>query len=122
MVYNTGNGASLQKLPDKSQILGKRQWILLLKIEKKESKTRNNFQKLLEQISQRPQYSQSAGWVRTEQRKQNVYEATSYQKLASQTYLEIMVSYLNNSSEETIFGSNEIKEQRETMKLQYEFI
>ena len=31
-----------------------------------------------------------------------------------------MVSYLNNSSEETIFGSNEIKEQRETMKLQYE--
>ena len=122
MVYNTGNGASLQKLPDKSQILGKRQWILLLKIEKKESKTRNNFQKLLEQISQRPQYNQSAGWVRTEQRKQNVYEATSYQKLASQTYLEIMVSYLNNSSEETIFGSNEIKEQRETMKLQYEFI
>ena len=122
MVYNTGNGASLQKLPDKSQILGKRQWILLLKIEKKESKTRNNFQKLLEQISQRPQYSQSAGWVRTEQRKQNVYEATSYQKLASQTYLEIMVPYLNNSSEETIFGSNEIKEQRETMKLQYEFI
>ena len=122
MVYNTGNGASLQKLPDKSQILGKRQWILLLKIEKKESKTRNNFQKLLEQISQRPQYNQSAGWVRTEQRKQNVYEATSYQKLASQTYLEIMVPYLNNSSEETIFGSNEIKEQRETMKLQYEFI
>ena len=122
MVYHTGNGASLQKLPDKSQILGKRQWILLLKIEKKESKTRNNFQKLLEQISQRPQYNQSAGWVRTEQRKQNVYEATSYQKLASQTYLEIMVSYLNNSSEETIFGSNEIKEQRETMKLQYEFI
>ena len=122
MVYHTGNGASLQKLPDKSQILGKRQWILLLKIEKKESKTRNNFQKLLEQISQRPQYSQSAVWVRTEQRKQNVYEATSYQKLASQTYLEIMVPYLNNSSEETIFGSNEIKEQRETMKLQYEFI
>ena len=41
MVYNTENGASLQKLPDKSQISGKRQWILLLEIEKKESKTRN---------------------------------------------------------------------------------
>ena len=120
MVYNTGNGASLQKLPDKSQILGKRQWILLLKIEKKKSKTRNNFQKLLEQISQSPQYNQSAGWVRTEQRKQNVYEETSYQELASQTYLKILVPYLNNSSEETIFGSNEIKEQREAMKLQYE--
>ena len=42
MVYNIGNGASLQKLPDKSQIPGKRQWILLLEIEKK-SKTRNTF-------------------------------------------------------------------------------
>ena len=28
MVYNTGNEASLQKLPDKSQILGKRSWEL----------------------------------------------------------------------------------------------
>ena len=28
MVYNTGNGASLQKLPDKSQISGKRSWKL----------------------------------------------------------------------------------------------
>ena len=37
MVYNTENGASLQKLPDKLQISGKRQWqwILLLEIEKK---------------------------------------------------------------------------------------
>ena len=31
-----------------------------------------------------------------------------------------MVPYLNNSSEETIFGSNKIKEQHETMKLQNE--
>ena len=51
MVYNTGNGASLQKLSDKSQISGKRQWILLLEIEKKENKTLNTFQKLLEQIT-----------------------------------------------------------------------
>ena len=28
MVYNTENGASLQKLPDKLQISGKRKWIL----------------------------------------------------------------------------------------------
>ena len=37
MVYNTGNGALLQKLPDKSksQISGKRQLMLLLEIEKK---------------------------------------------------------------------------------------
>ena len=39
MVYNTENGASLQKLPDKLQISGLR---------KKESKTLNIFQKLLE--------------------------------------------------------------------------
>ena len=43
MVYNTGNGASLQKLPDKSQISGKKK----LEIEKKESKTLNTFQKIL---------------------------------------------------------------------------
>ena len=39
MVYNTKNGASLQKLLDKTKISGKRQWILLLEIEKKEIKT-----------------------------------------------------------------------------------
>ena len=54
MVYNTENGASPQKLPDKSQISGKRCWKL-----KKEIKTLNTFQKLLELISQSPQYSQS---------------------------------------------------------------
>ena len=69
MVYNIGNGASLQKLPDKSQIPGKRQWILLLEIEKKESKTLKTFQKLLEQIRQSPQYNQNiAGRARAEQR------------------------------------------------------
>ena len=34
--------------------------------------------------------------------------------------LEILVPYLNNPSEETIFGSNKIKEQHGTMKLQNE--
>ena len=33
-------------------------------------------------------------------------------------HLEILVPYLNNPYEETIFGSNKIKEQHETMKLQ----
>ena len=40
----------IQKLPvpDKSQSSGKRKWILLPEIDKKESKTLNTFQKLLE--------------------------------------------------------------------------
>ena len=44
MVYNTGNGASLQKLPDKSQISGKGYW----KLRKKKVKLVNTFQKILE--------------------------------------------------------------------------
>ena len=62
MVYNNGNGASLQKLLDKTQILGKIYWVILLEIKQKESKTLNTFQKLLkllEYISQSPQYNQS---------------------------------------------------------------
>ena len=115
MVYNTENGASLQKLPDKSQISGKRQWILLLEIVKKESKTLNTFQKLLEQISQSPQYNQSRQGQSSRENVQRKLPRTS------KTYPEILVPYLNNSSEETIFGSNKIKEQHETMKLQNEF-
>ena len=41
----------------------------------------------------------------------------SYQELASYKYLEILVPYLNHPSEETVFGSNKIKEQHKTMKL-----
>ena len=62
MVYNSGNGASLQKLLDKTQISGKIYWVILLEIKQKESKTLNTFQKLLkllEYISQSPQYNQS---------------------------------------------------------------
>ena len=36
------------------------------------------------------------------------------------TFLEILVRYINNLSEETLFGRNKIKEQHETMKLQNE--
>ena len=46
--FNTENGFSLQKLPDKSQISGKRWWTLLLETVRKENKTLNSFQKLLE--------------------------------------------------------------------------
>ena len=39
MVYNTENGASLQKLAQqKKEARGKTQWMLLLEIEKKEIK------------------------------------------------------------------------------------
>ena len=34
--------------------------------------------------------------------------------------MEILVPYLNNPSEEAIFGSNKIKEKHETMTLQNE--
>ena len=88
----------------------------MLEIEKKESKTLNTFQKLLEQISQSPQYNQSS---QDQSSRENVYEETRYQELARD--LEILVPYLNNSSEETIFGSNKIREQHKTMKLQNEF-
>ena len=56
MVQSIENGVALQELPDKSQILGKKQRILLLENEKKESKKLKTLQKLLEQISQGPQY------------------------------------------------------------------
>ena len=50
----------------------------------------------------------------------------NYQELASYLGkhiwdLEILVPYLSNSSEETIFGSNKIKESLETMKIQMNF-
>ena len=48
MVYKTENGASLQKLPGNHKLQEKDSRILLLEIEKKESKTLNTFQKLLE--------------------------------------------------------------------------
>ena len=48
MVCKNENGDSLQKLPDKLQISGKRQWMLLLEAEKIESNTLNTFLKLLQ--------------------------------------------------------------------------
>ena len=87
----------------------------MLEIEKKESKTLNNFQKLLEQISQSPEYNQRAGRARAVEK---MFRG-NYQEL--ETYQEILVPCLNNSSGETTFGSIKITEQRETMKIQNEF-
>ena len=124
MVYNTENGAPVQKLSDKSQISLKRYWILLLKIVKKESKSLNAFQKLLEQVSQtttsqqytEPEHSLSttrqAGGLNRQTA--GVEEIFMMRKLPRN--LEMQVAYLNNHSEETIFGSNRIKKQHETMK------
>ena len=83
---------------------------------KKENKTLNTFQKLLEQISQSPQYNGVGRRVR--QTARAVEEMFMMRKLPRN--LEMQVAYLNNSSKETIFGSNRIKKQHETMKLQNE--
>ena len=73
MVYGIDNEASLQKLPDKSQISQEKEWILQLEIEKRERKTLKIFQKLVKQISQILQYYQS----RKSQRSiGNVYKET----------------------------------------------
>ena len=52
----------------------------------------------------------------------NVYEQEMFMRklTKNQSYLEVLVPYLNNPSEEAIFGSNKIKEEHETMKLQNE--
>ena len=84
----------------------------MLQTEKKESKSLNTFQKLLDQPEPSVQ-SEQAGLE--QQRKCS--EETTKNQLASEIYPEILVPYLNNPSEETIFGSIKIKEQHETMKL-----
>ena len=86
----------------------------MLEIEKKESKTLDNFQKLLQQISQSP-HTIRAGMAREVEK---VFRG-NYQELAR--HIRKLVPYLKNSSEETIFGCNKIKEQHESMKLQNEF-
>ena len=48
----------------------------------------------------------------------NTYKETNQQELG--IFLEILAPHLNSLSKEVIFGSNKIKEQHETMKLQNE--
>ena len=95
------------------EISGKRQRILLLGTEKKENEKLKALQKLLEYISQSPQYN-TEGRARPEEK--------MFQRNLSknQAYLEILLSYLNNPSEEAIFRSNKIKEEHETITLQNE--
>ena len=70
MVYNTKNGASLQKLPDKLQISGKRQLVDI--IEKKESKTLNTLSKAT-RVDQKDPSVQSEQ-AELEQRRKYLYE------------------------------------------------
>ena len=49
-----------------------------------------------------------------------VYPFAQQDQELSILYLEILVPYLNNPSEEAIFGSNKSKEKNETMTLQNE--
>ena len=88
----------------------------MLEIEKKESKTifRNYSSRLARVLSKI-----RAGMTRAVE-ETFMMKLASYQELASYKYLEILVPYLNHPSEETVFGSNKIKEQHETMKLQNE--
>ena len=71
----------------------------MLEIEKKESKTLNTFQKLLEQINQSPQYNQNR---QGQSNRENVLEETTKNQLASETFRNL-APYINNSSEETSY-------------------
>ena len=73
------------------------------------------FQKLLEYISQSPQYNR-AGRARAGE------EMFKRKLTKNQAYLEKLVPQLKNPTEEAIFGSNTIKEENKTMKLQNEEI
>ena len=52
----------------------------------------------------------------------NVYKQEMFTRELTKNYEnpETVVPYLNNPSEEAIFGSNRIKDEHETMKLQNE--
>ena len=88
--------------------------MLLLEIEKKESKSLTFFQKLLDQTSQNLQYNQSR---QSQSSKENIYLRGNSDQQELDIYLEILVPHLNNPFEEVIFGSNEIKEEHEKIKL-----
>ena len=91
------------QLPDKSQISRKSQWTLPLKIEKKESEKLKLFRN----------YSSRLASVLSTQSKQAEPEQ---QRKRNQAYLEILIPL------PTIFESNKIKEEVETMKFQNEYV
>ena len=84
----------------------------MLKIEKVEGKRLKPFQNLLKRISSSTILSTiRAGRAGAEG------EMFTSKITKNQVYLEILVSYLINPSEEDFFGSNKIKEENETLKL-----
>ena len=84
----------------------------MLEIEKMESKKLKNIQKLIEWISSSTILSTiRTGKARAEE------EMFTWKLTKNWAYLEILVPYLNNPSEEAIFGINKIKEELETFKL-----
>ena len=105
-VYNTENGALLQKLPDKLQISGKR-WVseyCCRKLRKWKVKHQKQFRNYLRRLA-RALGTIRASWA-TAIADLFIRKLT---KSKNYTYLEILVPYLNNISEETIFGSNKQK-------------
>ena len=97
MGYNTENGASLQKLLDKSQISEKRQQILLLDIKEKENKILTIFRNYSSRLARALSKIRAGRTIAVE-------EMFMRKLTKNYTYLEILVPYLNNTSEETIFG------------------
>ena len=98
MVYNTENGASLQKLPDKSQYFRKKIGDIIGIISSVQQEQAGGLDRLLE-----------LG---------NVYDEETANQL--DIWKCCQHSYLNYPSEEAIFESNRIKEQHKTMKVQNE--
>ena len=89
------------------------QRILLLQTRKNESKKLKTFKKLLEQIVQVFQYNQNR---KSQRSRGKVYQETEQELNISGNTGTIPI----NPSEETIFGSNKVKKQHGTMKLQNE--
>ena len=84
----------------------------MLEIEKVEGKRLKPCQKLLERISS----STILSTIRADRAGAEGEMFTS-KITKNQAYLEILVSYLINTSEEDFFGSNKIKDENETLKL-----
>ena len=82
---------------------------------KKESKTLKTFQNVLQQISQSPSGQSEQAELSS---RGNVFEEIGQKLHISGNTGRI--PYLNNPFEETIFGSNKIRGQHETVKLQNE--
>ena len=112
-IYDTENRALPQKLTDKLQISRKR-WVsgyCCWKLRKWKVKHQKQFRNYLRRLAR------ALGTIRAS--RATAIEDLFIRKLTKSknyTYLEILVPYLNNISEETIFGSNKQKLCAETLK------